>query len=144
MTREEKVEAVKSKIRKEIEELKSNKSISYELSRCEKNTILFMTFVYALEDSCNNSNLFNDWYSTINGVTNYIISDETLAMLLLNETKIIKQFKRAIIGLSDDYTPFFYSNSYLNDKWIEFELFTVIERLIFKKKQEEKENGGNK
>jgi hypothetical protein len=141
MTREEKVEAVKSKIKKEIEELKSNKSISYELSRCEKNTILFMTFVYALEDACNNSNLFNDWYSIINGITDYIISDETLDMLLLDKTKILRQFRYAILGLSDDYTAFFYSKSYLNDKWIEFDLFTVIEKLIFEKKQKEKENG---
>jgi hypothetical protein len=142
MTREEKVEAIKLKIRKEIEEIKSNKSILYELSKCERNTILFMSFVYALEDSCNNSNLFNDWYSVINGVTTYTISDETLDMLLLDETKILRQFKYAIIGLSDDYSEFFYSKEYLNDKWIEFELFTIIEKLIFEKKQkEEKENG---
>jgi hypothetical protein len=142
MTREEKVKAIKLKIRKEIEEIKSDKSILYELSKCERNTILFMSFVYALEDSCNNSNLFNDWYSVINGVTTYTISHETLDMLLLDETKILRQFKYAIIGLSDDYSEFFYSKEYLNDKWIEFELFTVIEKLIFEKKQkEEKENG---
>lgn len=136
MTREEKVEAIKSKIRKEIEELKSDKSILYELSRCEKNTVLFMTFVYALEDACNNSNLFNDWYSVIHGVTTYTISDETLDMLLLDETKILRQFRYAIVGLSDDYSEFFYSKEYLNDKWIEFELFTVIEKLIFEQKKE--------
>jgi hypothetical protein len=140
MTREEKVEAVKIKIKKEIEELKANKSVSYELSRCEKNTILFMTFVYALEDACDNSNLFNDWYSVTHGVTNYIISDEILDMLLLDKTKILRQFRYAILGLSDDYSAFFYSRSYLNDKWIEFELFSVIEKLIFEKKQKEKEN----
>ena len=141
MTRKEKVEAVKIKIKKEIEELKANKSVSYELSRCEKNTILFITFVYALKDACDNSNLFNDWYSVINGVTNYIISDETLDMLLLDETKILRQFRYAIVGLSDDYSAFFYSRSYLNDKWIEFELFSVIEKLIFEKKQNEEKDG---
>ena len=141
MTREEKVKAIKLKIKKEIEELKANENISYELSKCEKNAVLFITFVYALEDACNNSNLFNDWYSVINGVTDYIISDETLDMLLSDETKILRQFRFAIVGISDDYTPFFYSKNFLNDKWIEFDLFTVIEKIIFEKKQKEKENG---
>jgi hypothetical protein len=140
MTREEKVEAVKSKIKKEIKELKANKSVSYELSRCEKNTVLFMTFVYALEDACDNSNLFNDWYSDISGVISYVISNATLDMLLSDRTKILNQFRYAILGLSDDYNAFFYPKSYLNDKWIEFELFTVIEKLIFEKKQKADKN----
>jgi hypothetical protein len=59
---------------------------------------------------------------------------------LSDRTKIINQFRYAILGLSDDYNAFFYSKSYLNDKWIEFELFTVIEKLIFEKKQKADKN----
>ena len=139
MRREEKVEAVKAKIRDEISTFKQNKLVKEDLSNFDRNTILVCTFVLALEDYCDREFAFTDWYNiTPDGETNYIVTEETLDMMLQDSVKIVNQFIVSATGLDECYDNLFYPQRILTDKWIEFELFTILEKCIFENERKKK------
>lgn len=137
MRREEKVEAIKAKIRSEISDIKQLESVKINLCNFDRSTILSLVFILALEDYCDSDIAFNDWYSaSADGQCNYIVSEETLDMMLEDDCKIVRHFLVSAREKSDD--SLFYSKDILTDKWIQFELFTTLEKCMFENERKGK------